>query len=232
MASCQIKQFNEPIEVMIFEWNTGGLLTRIEGLRAFLPKLELMNRVSSFADLKGNVGRRMFVCIIRFDEATNDLIISERKAWEMMHLKEGTLLDGTIRKIFPFGAQVGIGETNICGLLHISNITQGRITSVEDVLEVDEKVKVLVIKPTYPKKITLSIADLESEPGLFLSDKRKVFSEAEEMAKKYRQRTAVVPAIQNADQSPEEVLPFDDEAGSYANWEWFKFEPSDVPKIS
>ncbi|KAG0459513.1 hypothetical protein HPP92_022641 [Vanilla planifolia] len=109
------------------------------GLRAFLPKLELMNRVSSFADLKGNVGRRMFVCIIRFDEATNDLIISERKAWEMMHLKEGTLLDGTIRKIFPFGAQVGIGETNICGLLHISNITQGRITSVEDVLEVDLK---------------------------------------------------------------------------------------------
>ncbi|KAG0457788.1 hypothetical protein HPP92_022945 [Vanilla planifolia] len=167
----QIKQFNEPIEVMIFEWNTGGLLTRIEGLRAFLPKLELMNRVSSFADLKE------------------------------------------------------------IGLLHISNITQGRITSVEDVLEVDEKVKVLVIKPTYPKKITLSIADLESEPGLFLSDKR-VFSEAEEMAKKYRRRTAVVPAIQNADQSPEEVLPFDDEAGSYANWEWFKFEPSDVPKIS
>lgn len=80
----QIKQLNEPIEVKITEWNTGGLLTRIEviqsplasmtpapvqvyfsvlnrlnvvmqGLRAFLPKAELMNRVNSFTDLKENV---------------------------------------------------------------------------------------------------------------------------------------------------------------------------------
>uniref|UniRef100_A0A2N9IMU4 S1 motif domain-containing protein n=1 Tax=Fagus sylvatica TaxID=28930 RepID=A0A2N9IMU4_FAGSY len=51
----QIKQLNEPIEVKITEWNTGGLLTRIEGLRAFLPKAELMNRVNNFAELKENV---------------------------------------------------------------------------------------------------------------------------------------------------------------------------------
>ncbi|KAG8377271.1 hypothetical protein BUALT_Bualt08G0010900 [Buddleja alternifolia] len=51
----QIKQLNEPIEVRITEWNTGGLLTRIEGLRAFLPKAELMNRVNTFTELKENV---------------------------------------------------------------------------------------------------------------------------------------------------------------------------------
>lgn len=78
----QIKQLNEPIEVKITEWNTGGLLTRIEviqsplssmtplqfyfsvlnrlnvvlqGLRAFLPKAELMNRVNSYTELKENV---------------------------------------------------------------------------------------------------------------------------------------------------------------------------------
>ncbi|PKU71411.1 30S ribosomal protein S1, chloroplastic [Dendrobium catenatum] len=77
----QIKQLNEPIEVKIFEWNTGGLLTRIEGLRAFLPKAELMNRVNNFMDLKKNVGRKMFVSISRIDETTNVLIISEREAW-------------------------------------------------------------------------------------------------------------------------------------------------------
>lgn len=80
---CQIKQINEPIEVRITEWNTGGLLTRIEvctlqvsnfqygaylrmslikcsklvlqGLRAFLPKAELLKRVNSFTELKENV---------------------------------------------------------------------------------------------------------------------------------------------------------------------------------
>ncbi|XP_020598435.1 uncharacterized protein LOC110038021 [Phalaenopsis equestris] len=220
----QIKQFNEPIEVKIFEWNTGGLLTRIEGLRAFLPKAELLNRVSSFMDLKKNVGRRMFVSISRIDETTNVLIISEREAWDMHHLKVGTLLEGSICKIFPFGAQVRIGETNRSGLLHISNISRTRVASVSDVLEVDERVKILVVKSMFPDKISLSIADLESKPGLFLSDKQKVFSEAEDMARRYKQKTSVMSATPKVDQLLDEVLPFDDEAKLYANWEWFKFE--------
>ncbi|KAM0932668.1 putative nucleic acid-binding, RNA-binding domain, S1 [Dioscorea sansibarensis] len=218
----QLKQLHNPIEVKIFEWNTGGLLTRIEGLRAFLPKAEMMSRASSFMDLKQNVGRQMFVCISRIDEEKNDLIISEKEAWDILHLKEGALLDGTIRKIFPYGAQVRIGETNRSGLLHISNITRTRISSVDDVLKVGEKVKVLVVKSMFPDKISLSIADLESEPGLFPSNKEKVFSEAEEMSKKYRQR---LPAVSRTSEFfSADVLPFDDEARLYANWEWFKFE--------
>lgn len=78
----QIKQLNEPIEVKFTEWNTGGLLTRIEvgclvslfvrsftcvsefyhfqylilqGLRAFLPKAELLSRVNNFTELKEKV---------------------------------------------------------------------------------------------------------------------------------------------------------------------------------
>ncbi|XP_008808571.2 protein PIGMENT DEFECTIVE 338, chloroplastic isoform X1 [Phoenix dactylifera] len=220
----QIKQLNEPIEVKIFEWNTGGLLTRIEGLRAFLPKAELMNRINNFSDLKDNVGRQMLVCICKIDEATNNIIISEKEAWDILYLKEGTLLEGTVRKIFPYGAQVRIGETNRSGLLHISNITRSHVTSVSDVLKVDEKVKVLVVKSMFPDKISLSIADLESEPGLFLSNKEKVFSEAEEMAKKYRQRLPLVSATRKLKSLPDDALPFDDEARLYSNWKWFKFE--------
>ncbi|CAL9185122.1 unnamed protein product [Musa hybrid cultivar] len=220
----QIMQLNEPIEVKIFEWNTGGLLTRIEGLRAFLPKAELMNRIKNFTDLKDNVSRRMYVCIIRIDEATNDLIISEREAWDMMNLKEGTLIEGTVCKILPFGAQIRIGATNRSGLLHISNITRARVSSVSDVLKVDEKVKVLVVKSMFPDKISLSIADLEREPGLFLSDREKVFSEAEEMAQKYRRKLPVISASHKFETPPTDSLPFDDEARLYANWKWFKFE--------
>ncbi|XP_020240908.1 uncharacterized protein LOC109819562 isoform X2 [Asparagus officinalis] len=151
----QIKQLNEPIQVKIFEWNTGGLLTRIEGLRAFLPKAELMKRVNSFMDLKENVGRQLYVSIVRVDETTNDLIISEKEAWDMLNLKEGTLLDGTVRRIFQYGAQIRIGDTNRSGLLHISNITRARVPSVSEVLEVGEKLKVLVVKSMFPDKIAL-----------------------------------------------------------------------------
>ncbi|CAA7403008.1 unnamed protein product [Spirodela intermedia] len=220
----QVKQLGEPIDVIITEWNTGGLLTRIEGLRAFLPKAELMNRVNNFTDLKENVGRRISVCITRIDEETNDLIISEREAWDIRHLQEGTLLEGTVRKIFPFGAQVRIGETNRSGLLHISNISRARVESIGDLLKVDEKVKVLVVKSMFPDKISLSIADLEGEPGLFLSNKERVFSEAEEMARRYRQRLPAVPAAYRVRSRPLDSLPFDDEARLYANWKWFRFE--------
>ncbi|XP_042461734.1 protein PIGMENT DEFECTIVE 338, chloroplastic-like [Zingiber officinale] len=221
----QIKQLNEPIEIKIFEWNTGGLLTRIEGLRAFLPKAELMTKIKNFTDLKENVGRKMYVCITRINEATNDLIISEREAWDMMNLKEGTLLEGTVRKILPYGAQIRLGDTNRSGLLHISNITRARVASISDILKVDEKVKVLVVKSMFPDKISLSIADLESESGLLLSDKEKVFFEAEKMAKKYRRKLPVISAKHNKlDSLQTDLLPFDDEARLYANWRWFIFQ--------
>lgn len=220
----QIKQLNEPIEVKITEWNTGGLLTRIEGLRAFLPKAELMNRVNNFAELKENVGRRVYVQITRMDEAKNDLILSEREAWEMLYLREGTLLEGTVKKVFPYGAQIRIGETNRSGLLHISNITRARITSVSDLLAVDEKVKVLVGKSMFPDKISLSTADLESEPGLFISNKEKVFAEAEVMARKYREKLPAGLAPRKSELPPTNALTFDNEVSMYANWKWFKFE--------
>ncbi|XP_048332064.1 protein PIGMENT DEFECTIVE 338, chloroplastic [Ziziphus jujuba] len=225
----QIKQLNEPIEVRITEWNTGGLLTRIEGLRAFLPKAELLNRVNNFTELKENVGRKMYVQITRIDETKNDLILSEKEAWEMLHLREGTLLDGTVKRIFPYGAQIRIADTNRSGLVHISNITRARITSVSDMLAVDEKVKVLVVKSMFPDKISLSIADLESEPGLFISDKERVFSEAEMMAKKYRQKLPAILGTRRSEPSPGNALNFDNEATMYANWRWFKFERESEP---
>ncbi|RDY09103.1 rps1A, partial [Mucuna pruriens] len=219
----QIKQLNEPIEVRITEWNTGGLLTRIEGLRAFIPKAELVKRANSFTDLKENVGRRIYVQITQIDETKNNLILSEKEAWEKLNLREGTLLDGTVKKILPYGAQIKLGKTNRSGLLHVSNISRAEITSVSDILSVDENVKVLVVKSMFPDKISLSIADLESEPGLFLSDKARVFVEADMMAKKYKQKLPPSVTTQRLEPLPTSALPFENEA-LYANWKWFKFE--------
>uniref|UniRef100_A0A0E0FNS6 S1 motif domain-containing protein n=1 Tax=Oryza nivara TaxID=4536 RepID=A0A0E0FNS6_ORYNI len=195
-----------------------------QGLRAFLPKFELMDRINTFSDLKNKVGCSIRVCITRLDEETNDLIISEKKAWEMTYLKEGTLLQGIVRKIFPYGAQIRIAGTNRSGLLHISNISRGSVLSVSDILKIDDEVKVLVVKSNVPDKIALSISDLESTPGLFLSDKARVFSEAEEMAERYREQLPADSKNAKLDADlPGGTIPFDDEATLYANWKWFKF---------
>lgn len=183
-----------------------------------------MKKAKNFKELKENVGRKMYVMIVRVNEATNELILSEREAWEMLNLRDGTLLEGTIKKIFPYGAQVQIGETNRSGLLHISNISRGRVSSVGDFLNVDERVKVLVVKSMFPDKISLSIAELESKPGLFISNKERVFAEAEEMAKKYRQKLHGVPTNPKSERPPKNTSSFDNEAALYCNWNWFKFE--------
>ncbi|KAG4984053.1 hypothetical protein AAZX31_10G209200 [Glycine max] len=219
----QIKQLNEPIEVRITEWNTGGLLTRIEGLRAFLPKAELVKRANSFTELKENVGCRMYVQITQIDETKNNLILSEREAWQKLYLREGTLLDGTVKKILPYGAQIKLGKTNRSGLLHVSNISRAEVTSVSNILSVDENVKALVVKSMFPDKISLSIADLESEPGLFLSNKERVYMEADMMAKKYKQKLPPSVTTQRLEPLPTSALPFENEA-LYSNWKWFKFE--------
>uniref|UniRef100_A0A0E0JKK3 S1 motif domain-containing protein n=1 Tax=Oryza punctata TaxID=4537 RepID=A0A0E0JKK3_ORYPU len=209
-------------------WHRGRQIMQldepIEGLRAFLPKFELMDRINTFTDLKNKVGCSIRVCITRLDEETNDLIISEKKAWEMTYLKEGTLLQGIVRKIFPYGAQIRIAGTNRSGLLHISNISRGCVLSVSDILKIDDEVKVLVVKSNVPDKIALSISDLESTPGLFLSDKAKVFSEAEEMAERYREQLPADSKNAKLDAGlPGGTIPFDEEATLYANWKWFKF---------
>ncbi|XP_057445893.1 protein PIGMENT DEFECTIVE 338, chloroplastic-like isoform X2 [Lotus japonicus] len=219
----QIKQLNEPIMIRVTEWNISGLLTRIEGMRAFLPKAELVKRVNSFTELKENVGCCMYVQITEVDEAKNNVIVSEREAWEKLYLREGTLLEGTVKKVLPYGAQIRIGETNRCGLLHVSNITRGGVTSGSDILSVDEKVKVLVVKSAFPGKISLSIRDLESEPGLFLSNRERVFLEADMMAKKYKEKLPPALTSQQSKSVSNSALPFENEA-LYANWKWFKFE--------
>ncbi|CAA7030762.1 unnamed protein product [Microthlaspi erraticum] len=96
-------------------------------------------------------------------------IIGRAKMDMDAHFDSSNRVEGKFAKILPYGAQVKLGDSSISGLLHISKITLRRFGSVSDVLQVDESLKVLVVKSLFPDKISLSIADLESEPGLFIS---------------------------------------------------------------
>ncbi|KAH9320768.1 hypothetical protein KI387_015407, partial [Taxus chinensis] len=168
----QIKHENKPIEIYIIEWNTGGLVSRIEGLRGFLPKCEMLNTpFDDFAVLQEYVGTRMEVIIIDVIEELGNLIVSEKRAWEMRNFYEGNLLQGTITRIYSYGAQVNVDGTCISGLLHISKMSREKVSLVTHLFSKGEKVKVMVVRSNSPYTHSFSIADLESEKGLILSNK-------------------------------------------------------------
>lgn len=222
----QIQQLKEPINIYISEWNTGGLVTRIEGLRAFLPKTELVNKpYDNFAALKINVGRQINVLIIRVDEENGELIISEREAWDMKYLHEGTLLEGSIRRIFSYGAEVRVDGTSISGLLHISQISRARVPSVKELFSEGEKVKVMVVHSMFTNRISFSTAGLECEEGLILFNKQRVFDEAEQMAAAYRQKLNPLRGMNRRESFLDDVDMFRDGAECYANWSCLEFEP-------
>ncbi|KAL6493259.1 hypothetical protein OROGR_033018 [Orobanche gracilis] len=68
-----------------------------EQVKVLVVKAVVLGNIS----LRG--GRRIHVQITRINDETNDVILSEKEGWEMMNLQHGTLLDGTIKKVFPYG---------------------------------------------------------------------------------------------------------------------------------
>ncbi|KAH0892021.1 LOW QUALITY PROTEIN: hypothetical protein HID58_054450, partial [Brassica napus] len=89
----QIKQLNEPTEDKITEWNTGGLLTRIEGFRGFIPKQEMVKKVN--IKLFGFT----VLCLLRLLCVSGEAVPSRRTSWME-----------PVAKILPYGAQVKLGD--------------------------------------------------------------------------------------------------------------------------
>ncbi|KAL3700313.1 hypothetical protein R1sor_018335 [Riccia sorocarpa] len=213
----QIKDQNEPIEVKIHEWNSGGLLTKIEGIRAFLPINHLLNRSMGTVSLRARVGEKIRVLITEVDEKLGKLIISEKRAWGLKNLCPGALHDGTVNKIFPFGVEVNLAGTSLRGMIHISNVSRSRVKDLEQVFHEGEAVKVIVVKSPVPYRISLSTADLESSKGLILEDKERVFREAEELAARFR--SSLPEEEEDQDGSSEREM-IEQEV---ANWDWLDF---------
>ncbi|KAL2651597.1 hypothetical protein R1flu_019725 [Riccia fluitans] len=216
----QIKIENEPIEVQIHEWNSGGLLTKIEGLRAFLPLNHLLTRSVGTGSLRARVGEKIRVLITEVDENTGKLIISEKRAWGLKNLRPGTLHDGVVNKIFPFGVDVSLAGTSLRGMIHISNVSRSRVQDLEQVFHEGEAVKVMVVKSPIPNRISLSTADLESSKGLILEDKERVFGEAEEMAARFRSSLPEDVEVEEKQGGSNEAEMIEKEI---ANWDWLDF---------
>ncbi len=171
----------EPIDVKVSDANKGGLLIEYGDYTGFLPVSQLAtehyprvdggNPDEILAKLRELVGQTLSVKVINFDQRSGKLIFSEKAAGDtqqeakLKHITEGEVMEGTITGIVDFGVFVRLGRDDeaVEGLVHISELTWGRVSDIHGLFEVGQKVKVLVVS-TADNRVSLSIKRLEADP--------------------------------------------------------------------
>ncbi|OAE30599.1 hypothetical protein AXG93_2909s1020 [Marchantia polymorpha subsp. ruderalis] len=147
------------------------------------------------------VDKELPLKFIEVDEERTRLVLSNRKALAATQLGVGigSVVVGTVQSVKPYGAFVDIGGTS--GLLHISQISHDRITTVENVLQPGDKLKVMILSQDRDRgRISLSTKKLEPTPGDMLRNPALVYEKADEMAKTFRQRVAQAEAAARAEE--------------------------------
>ncbi|MBE6007112.1 MAG: S1 RNA-binding domain-containing protein [Lachnospiraceae bacterium] len=160
----------EVITVQILETVKAGVVTYVEGIRAFIPASQLSDAyVENTADW---IDKDVDVRIITCDPEKKRLVLSGREVARDRRREErrrridamqvGTVLEGTVETIKPYGAFVDLGD-GISGLVHISQMSQKRVNNPAEVVKEGEKVKVRITKVA-DGKISLSMKALEDAP--------------------------------------------------------------------
>lgn len=177
------KAFNEKTVVKgkIVSIVKGGLMALIDKVQVFVPSSQISNRYVD--DLSIYKDKEFDFEIIEFDKSKNRIIagrkeLAKREYEEKRNkvfesIKEGTQIEGTVSRIVDFGAFVDLGGVD--GLIHISEMSWGRIRKVTDVLSEGDKVKVTVLSVDSQKgRISLSLKDLANNPWNTAADKYAV----------------------------------------------------------
>jgi len=147
----RVRDEQEFVEGDILRENRGGLSVDI-GVRAFLPRSHV--ELHSVDDCSDYVGRRERFTVIKFDQDRCNIVVSRRNVLEaereerreetIAEIEEGGVFEGIVRNLQDYGAFVDIG--GIDGLLHISNISWGRVDHPSEVLSPGERVEVEVLE--------------------------------------------------------------------------------------
>jgi small subunit ribosomal protein S1 len=167
---------DELVDLPVVGYNRGGLLVQAQGMRGFVPLshvLELCqeSRLSEPPDLEGFLGRTLRLRLIEFDPERGRLVLSERAAqaapgrrWELLRcLQPGEKVVGVVSNLTAFGAFVDLGGVE--GLIHVSEISWGRVRHPADALCLGQKIEAVVLS-TDPDlgRIALSLKELRPDP--------------------------------------------------------------------
>ncbi|MCH7686103.1 MAG: S1 RNA-binding domain-containing protein, partial [Planctomycetes bacterium] len=141
----------------------GGLLVNI-GVNVFLPASQVDIRRPH--DIASYIGKDIECVILKIDEARRNIVVSRRKLIEekrdtlkkalLAEIEEGQIRKGTVKNIADFGAFVDLG--GIDGLLHITDMSWGRISHPSEVVKIDEDIEVMILNIDREKeKIALGL---------------------------------------------------------------------------
>lgn len=151
------------VTVKVSETVNKGVVAFLEGIRGFIPASHLS--LSYVEDLSTFVGRELEVHVITVEKGKKKLVLSakevlrEKEKENLNHriamVAPGSVLEGKVESVMPYGAFVDLGD-GLSGLVHVSQISQKRIKTPSEVLNVGDTVKVKVLN-TNNNKISLSM---------------------------------------------------------------------------
>ncbi len=162
---------DEVIEGFVKRRTKGGLIVDVFGVEAFLPGSQI--DVKPIRDFDIFVGKAMEVKVVKINYANDNVVVShkvliekdleQQKAEILNNLEKGQVLEGVIKNMTNFGVFIDLGGVD--GLLHITDISWGRITHPEEVLKLDEKINVAVLDfDDNKQRISLGMKQLTDHP--------------------------------------------------------------------
>ena len=179
------KSFDEDvvIDANVKRRTKGGLIVDIFGIEAFLPGSQI--DVKPIRDFDIFVGKRMEVKVVKINYANDNVVVSHKILIEkdleaqrqqiLNNLEKGQVLEGVIKNMTNFGVFIDLGGVD--GLLHITDISWGRINHPSDLLSLDQKLNVVVLDFDEEKKrISLGLKQLQSHPWDSLAEEIQVGS--------------------------------------------------------
>jgi small subunit ribosomal protein S1 len=175
-------ELNSPVKGTVIERVKGGLSVDI-GIPAFLPGSQV--DIRPVRDLDRYVGQSYLFNVLKYDRKRNNVVLSRRTILEkereaekfdtLQNIQEGKIVEGVIKNITDYGLFIDLG--GIDGLLHVTDISWGRITRPSDHFSKGEKIRVKVLSFDREKeRVALGLKQLAMNPWETIKDKYPIHS--------------------------------------------------------
>lgn len=179
----QLYDRDEIIELFVHGFNRGGLLVQGEDIQGFVPVshlIEIPNTTSEDEkkeNLADYVGKSIKLKVIECEPTQERIVLSERAALAgegcrkalFQTLKTGSIVNGIVTNVTDFGVFVDLGGVE--GLIHVSELSWGRVNHPTEILAVNQPIKVLVLQVSEENaRIALSLKRLYSNPWETLAE--------------------------------------------------------------
>jgi len=159
----------------------GGMIVDVFGIEAFLPGSQI--DVKPIRDYDVFVNKTMEFKIVKINHEYKNVVVSHKALIEaeieaqkkeiMSHLQKGQILEGTVKNITSYGVFIDLGGVD--GLIHITDLSWGRINKPEEIVSLDQKLNVVILDfDDEKKRIALGLKQLTPHPWDSLDENLKV----------------------------------------------------------